>query len=441
MYDPVTAFSASILYLSSPLILFHARTVSLEIPSVSLCLMATFYFYRYATHGRPRDGLLLAIATSLALLTKQTSVYLLLFYAAFSLYQYYSKGTLIFSWKSAALYLSIIAIIILPSYGLSFYFHSSVIAQDSFKGIQHYLDYNNYVYYILNLHKQLSVTAIVLLCASLVSFLLPPRKPLTDQDLFLLAWAASCYLLFTVLGSKEPRYIIYWVPSLCAVAALPVTRGAAGLASRVAGLSQARGTGLLVILLTLAALSEAMAAPRSYISGYEAVSRYLLSQVPRGQKEIVFYDGDFPSYGAITFAARKADPERRIFFFRSSKFLFATAIFPSYAFWQIRNDEKDIKDFFKKYGIRFILINFLAQPEEENISVIQVLRDMLQHDPDFRLVKKFPIVYQMDHGGEIYSRQGDLLLYTYLQAPPLPANLDLEIPMPSIGKTITIRLP
>ena len=83
MATRTTAFLAAILYISSPLILFYARTISLETPSVTLCMMATDHFYRYFMKANLKDGLLLAICIGLALITKQTSIYLLGFFALF----------------------------------------------------------------------------------------------------------------------------------------------------------------------------------------------------------------------------------------------------------------------------------------------------------------------------------------------------------------------
>lgn len=76
-----------------------------------------------------------------------------------------------------------------------------------------------------------------------------------------------------------------------------------------------------------------------------------------------------------------------------------------------------------------MLVNFPPDPEEEKIPVIRVLREMLKKDPDFRLVKKFPIVSRMDHRGKLVSQEGELLLYFYDKASPVPDPLDLDIPV------------
>lgn len=438
MFDDLTAVLASILLVTSPIMLFMARTVSLEIPSVSLSLIATYYFYVYVREARLLDVILTAIFTGLALLTKQTSLYLLVFFFLFSLYKYGQEKRVFFAWRHLIIFVAIVIILSAPYYIASFFFHSDVIFKDSFKGFQHYLSIHIYLYYLVTLPEQLSWTTIVLLVFYLLSLITPLGRPVRGQEIFLLLWAASCYLLFTVLGSKEPRYIIYWVPSLCGLAALPVLRLAAQLSSRTA-----RGTLVLVGLVAVfsaATLTEAAFTPRSRVSGNEEVARFLLSQIPPDREEIVFFDGDYSAYGALVFATRKADPDRRLYLFRSNKFLYAIAIFPHYALWEIRTKDEEIKEFFRKYGIRYICIHFMPVADWEKLPALSTLRTMMLTDPDFVLVKKFPIVFQLDHGGDPSRQQGELLLYEYRKATSVPLDLDLELPMPSIGKTITIRL-
>lgn len=437
MFDDWTAFLASLLLITSPIILFMARTVSLEIPSVSLSLVATYYFYAYVREARLPDAILAAIFTGLALLTKQTSVYLLGFFGLFSLYKCVQDKRVFFAWGHLMIFVVIVGLLTAPYYIVSFLYHSDVIFKDSYKGYQHYLSLHTYLYYFATLPKQLTWTTIALLVGSLLSLLTPLGRPVREQEVFLLLWAASCYLLFTALGSKEPRYIIYWVPALCALAALPVRRLAAQLSSRTAQRSLAL---VMVALFSAATLTEAAVTPRPRVSGNEEVSRFLLSRIPPERKEIVFFDGDFSAYGALVLALRQADPDRRLYLFRSTKFLYAIAIFPHYALWEIRTKEEEIKEFFRTYGIRYICIHFLPVPDWEKLPALSTLRTMMLTDPDFALVKKFPMVFHIDNGGDLARHQGELLLYEYRKATPVPLDLDLELPMPSIGKTITIRL-
>jgi 4-amino-4-deoxy-L-arabinose transferase-like glycosyltransferase len=62
------------------MVLTYARIFSLEIPSLALSLVAIYFFLRYLQGAGLKDGILAAIFTGLALLTKQTSVFLPVFY-------------------------------------------------------------------------------------------------------------------------------------------------------------------------------------------------------------------------------------------------------------------------------------------------------------------------------------------------------------------------
>lgn len=195
----------------------------------------------------------------------------------------------------------------------------------------------NNIFYLIAFHKQINFTTITILIIATIFYLIS-RSRLSNREIFFLSWAAACYVLFTAIGTKEPRYIIYWVSALCALAALSAPRWAASLATRLG-----RDSSPHMDHLHGRPDRGALCPPVPYLRVSGGGPLPLVPGVPQ-ERESVFYDGNFNGYGAIVFA-RQADPMRRVFFFRSSKFLFAKAIFAHYALWKLRNKEEDLKEF------------------------------------------------------------------------------------------------
>lgn len=424
------AFLSSLLFITSPLVLTFSRMVSLEIPSMAVCLMAIYFFNHYTRTYRIRDGLYASIFTILALLTKQNAFFLGLFYLLYFLSGIFDRtDTRNVNYKQLCFLVGIIAIFSLPYYAVSFYLHGGTILKDISQGTVYqnpYLSWGNYIYYFLSLKNQLSLTCILLLIIFIV-LSLTRRIKVTHPARFLLLWALSCYLTFTLVAQKDARYIIYWVPALTGLAAVGALELARLLSQRWKMEAQ-KGETIIIAVIILIAAAQGIASKPPITGGYDEIARHILATIPAQKSEILFYDGK--DHGFLTYALRKNDPERRTFLFRSSKYLYATNIFSDYETWNVRPGKNEIMEFFKKYGIRYVILSFTT---ESHIPAVQLLRELVKVEENFVLVKRFSVVNWLYGSGEV-------ALYAYKGAGPLAPGTELEIPMPTLGKTIKIRL-
>ncbi len=132
-----------------PGLLPYEKSVMLEMPSLSLCIVASYFWVRYLSDGIKRHLYWFAFFASLALLTKQLSVYLAVFCLLTTL--------LLRKWRlvidiSTLKALAIVLLLTGPVYGLAFWSHSRTIISDVFQGSPDKA--NRLVYYWLGLHRQ-----------------------------------------------------------------------------------------------------------------------------------------------------------------------------------------------------------------------------------------------------------------------------------------------
>ena len=431
LFDPYVALVAAIFFLASPLVLTYARIVSLEIPSLALSLGSICFFLRYLHGLRFRDGVLAAVFAGLALLTKQTCVFLLVFYGMVLGLAFLKKEpSQNLSLKNILVFFGIIVVLAGPFYILAFYFHGGTISKDVFIGttIHHpYFSLSNYLYYISSIRHQLPLVLLPLIVIFIVAYFVQYKKAASPPVNFLLMWVLSCYVLFTLIAQKESRYIIYWVPAFTGLAAVGLMKGANFILQSIHRPKPFLRF-LLPLPIMLIVLVQALTLYQPYTGGYDEVASYVVAQTAGRRNEIVFYDGN--DHGSFTFSIRKHDPQRRMFVFRSSKYLYATNIYSEYETWDIRTSKEDIVDFFRKYGIRFVVLSFNS---ETHLPPVKNLRALVEDRDKFSLVKKFPVT-NSDCG------KGEVSVYLFKESPSAVQAGELEIPMPTLGKTIKIRL-
>jgi hypothetical protein len=133
---------------------------------------------------------------------------------------------------------------------------------------------------------------------------------------------------------------------------------------------------------------------------------------------------------AFTFSIRKQILSGGCSCFAVPKYLYATNIYSEYETWDIRSNREDILNFFRQYGIRFVILSFTA---ETHIPSVQTLRALVQDEDKFSLLKKFPVIND-DYGN------GDISIYLFKESESMAGPSELEIPMPTLGKTVKILM-
>jgi hypothetical protein len=341
------------------------------------------------------------------MLTKQQSLYLLPFCALTAWTE--GAGRWLLTWKAARAGALLMAMI-LPFYLLAARVHLTSIAEHVLPGPRTQLDP---LFYFRHLASDLGWPVLLLSAVGLLgAYWWSPWR----VTRVMLLWIAACYLTFTFLHAKAPRYGIYWLPVFIYFACWPL---AAGFRVRR---QRALAWALCAIVLATAGYSAWRRHP-AYLSGYAQAARRI-SQLPG--RNVLLFDGE--ENGNLIFALRAADPQRRFVVVR--KGLYTTRITPRFGKQELVHDQEGIEQLLADYGIRYILVTDGA---DYLFPVQQTLRVMLQGG-QFKLMDSFPII--SDRVQPLSSR---LLLYEFLQA-TRPKQQYLRVRMMTLSDDIVVPL-
>jgi hypothetical protein len=256
------------------------------------------------------------------------------------------------------------------------------------------------VFYWRTLPGQLGWT---LLALSLLGLVTSPRWDRRTTTLLMLTWIGSGCVMFTLIGLKSPRHMLYWLP--------PFTYFAAGLLTRMFPRQPLRAiAGGAAVLLLGSSLVIGWRYERPYVSGYSAAAKAVTQAASGG---VILYDCDLP--GNFIFFLRTNDPQRHFLVLR--KALYTFRINKRWGSQELVHDREGIEDLLRRSGVRFVIV---SEHMHLNFGVQRTLRDMLRSKP-FRLLGRFPI----------YSTQqpaDTLLLYeNELWAPPTDKFLKIRM--------------
>jgi Dolichyl-phosphate-mannose-protein mannosyltransferase len=376
------AFLSSVVLFCLPFILVFERVTMLEIPALATTLGAIYYWLKFLETEQRRDLCLLALFSTCALLVSQLAV-LLPFLIVLDLLMERRFG-LLRRWDVwIALFVSVL--LVAPWYYLAFSTVSSwvvrVTGQESFGFLERG---NSYLYYVRALYGQLGLLLLGLAGVGIVLAL--RRRSRTDR--FLLTWIASGYLCFLIIGEKDTRHTIVWIPPLIylvliALESLLVSRKLAMIGSAVLALFYA---------------VNAFRIERPIVGGASEVAQFVLSQP---ESDVVYVQG--PLAADFIFYVRKFDPLKEHLVAREKQVVVSGLWFSPR---EVLHDQDEIVRFFQTWGIRYAVLE-----DRDNVPHLEAVRQLLNSD-QFERVRSFPI-YSNDPeytGGHfyVYRYRGEL---------------------------------
>ncbi len=409
LQDDWTAALAATLMAFSPGILLFEKSVMLEIPSLALCVAAIFFWTRYLLEGKPKPNLYaFALFASMALLTKQNSVYLGLF-CLFSGLCF--GGVRLFLRKPVLIAAAACLAITAPFYMLVYRVHWQSVGMDladnRISGVSRFLFY----WKTLPAHLGWTLLLLSLLGIVTASTWNRPKIPL-----LMLSWIAACYVSFTAMGMKSPRHAIYWLP--------PFIYFAAGMLLNVFRTPRLRRVAAVASLFLLGTTAvTAWRFQRPYVSGYEAVAKRITDLSPSG---IILFDGDLP--GNFIFFLRADDPGRHFLVLR--KALYATRISRQHGSVELIHNQEELDDLIRKNGVRFVVVSDGVPLHYESQ---RLLREAVA-TAGFQEVGRFHI-----EGADMAAPNSSLVIYQNQKWTP-PSEKFLHIKMLTLDRDIIVPL-
>lgn len=403
------AVIASILFATLPLVLLFEKVVMLEIPALSLCIAAFYFWFRYLRTETKRDIYWFAFFACAALLTKQTVAFLI---PVCVLALVLTRRVHLLWRKVTWQVVGICALVLTPYYFAMTRVHGTALAK-SVEAAHPIRLLSRVTFYWRALPEQLTWPVLALAILGIVTYC--ARKE-WEKLALCLAWILGCYVTLTPIGYMEARFMIYWLPAWAWLAAVPFTVLPAQKFFRVLQATAA-------VLLVGAQLLWTLSFERPYVAGYGAAARSLVNMAKSGY---VLFDGPLP--GNFVFFVRAADPSRRIGILR--KALYVTMISKNEGSEELVHDSDGIRNVLAEDGVRFIVV---AENTTTAFPVQRTLRDLLQKDHQFCLRGIFPVT-----GTDLWQPDSFLAIYENLQAPAAPASSSLHLKMLTTRQDLTV---
>ena len=362
--DEWTAALSTVLLAILPLMLMFEKTVMLEIPCLSLCIAASFFWTKYLLFEKTSTLFWFAGFAGAAFLTKQNAIYLPVFCALSAVAM--GRWRLLFRrpvWLSALA----VALIAGPFYLLVYRVHwgttSMGLSESKVSGVAGLL------FYLRSLPGQMGWT---MLWLSLMGMVTTPRWERKKVILLMLSWIVACYVTFTLIGLKDERHTIYWLP--------PFIYFASGMLTRMFSRKPLKTVATAAVMVLLGSqLVAAWSYRRPSVSGYSAAAEAMTQYASSG---IVLYDGTLP--GNFIFFLKANDPHRHFLVLR--KALYAMRIDKRWGAEELVHGREDVEGLLRRDGVRFVVVSDHMNLEFESQ---RTLRDMLK-TKEFKLLGSFP---------------------------------------------------
>jgi hypothetical protein len=198
-----------------------------------------------------------------------------------------------------------------------------------------------------------------------------------------LIWVVVCYLVFSFVVAKEPRYALPLGPPAIILAAIGLWRLASWAGGRLATSPTPVFLGAIGIL-TVAHLSSALSVQVPRVDGFKNVAEYFKEVAPT---EIVFYDGRYD--GLFSVYTRLGDPDFKRGVVLGNKLLYASSIFSNRNLQQYVSSPKNVVERLQsECGCRWLAIEQIERKDQ--IDAARFLREAVR-GPEFEFVKTFRI--------------------------------------------------
>jgi hypothetical protein len=238
-----------------------------------------------------------------------------------------------------------------------------------------------------------------------------------------LIWIVVCYIGFSCIYVREPRYILLLVPPLLLLSVVAIAAGCERL-SALFGRSPAWAMPAALLVLIGAHL---LMAPRVHvpaIHGMRQVVAFIEQEAP-GQR--IFYEGKYD--GVFSFYIRAGDHKMAQSVTLGSKLLYATAMDPSLELVKIATSPRDVVDAFRsRCGCRWLVVE--SPWENKEPAPDRYLRQALRGS-EFKLVRSFP--FHRPRPGPGY-----IDVYRFLPPIETPQQQKLRFPILGNGKVYRV---
>jgi len=416
--DTTTAFWASLLLVTTPFVVQWGWYTMGEVPVLSMAMLTAYLFHRFIQTERSRYLYATAIAFSLAVWTKQTAVFLAVWFVVYVII----KGRLFRYIRRKDVWITILLILVMigPLAAVTLWIGESNIAQSVGYGEEASptwrLRWDNWEVYLRTLARDHLTPPVLILSLLGLGWALAKRD---SRGLYFGLLILTTYLFFSYLTAKDTRYPIFWIPAFSLFAALPLFYLRQSRPLRIAAL-------IALSAITVYQVNRVYAMVPAHATGYDTAARHVLSDK---NAPVVFFDG--VNNGYFTYFMRALDPDRSRLVLRGNKLLSSSAIYFKLHLQVHAHSREDIQKIFDQYGVVYVVVE---SRDQTDIPIHRTLREFLESGP-FGLEREIPVSSNLPHlAGQT------LRVYRYLEPKRMTATT-LELRLPIVGRTLRVPMP
>lgn len=425
IFDTATAFWASLILVSTPFVTQWGWYTMTEVPALSMAMVTAFVFYHYLETEQARYLYATALLFSLTLWTKQTALFLVIWFVMHIVVT--GQFIAVLKRKETWVATGIVLVLVVPLLIITLWLgkqnlDQSVGANISFwsHGRLNWDNLSRHLSTLINIHLTVPVLVLSIIGMALAVY----NKHKATTYFFLLI--ISVYMFFTYIIGKNPRYPIFWIPAFALFACLPVYY-----------LQDRRRLHILLTALVAGTIiyqiAENFSRSPAFAKGYREAAEFVLKN---RKNPVVFVDAY--NNGYFTYFMRALDADRSMYVLRGDKLLTSASISSTRWLKIHANNRSDIEDILKKYGVTLIVVE---RNDYTGIAIHKELREFLKTNK-FQLLREIPIV--SNRRVTTLAEQPSLgmqtlQIYEYVDAVPLTAE-ELIIELPIVGQTLRVPL-
>ena len=405
------AILSTILFLTTPFIVFWTKTIKLDFPGLCIVIVSFYFLIKFLKTEKRGYIYLWGLSSIVALLTRSLTLFGIGVSVAYS-FLFYKK---IFKKKDTRVVLFMLSIFLIIFFGFHFYFNKSSIGLSLGNMARHYpfFTIGNWLLPLKILYtKHLSWIILIL---SIIGVYQRLSKSFKDKNvLFFIIWIGVVYLQSCLVGHKDPKYSMYWIPSFCVLASL--------VSWKIRRMDIFK---MIVILICI---------------GYIFFS-YFKVKIPflKGYRETAQFVSNLPNFpvlinskynGNFIFYLKLASPQRRLIY-RGSKILAVVNIMKSIGYKEYVSSKEDIYQKLNKFGIKYIVVD---SQDLLGLRSFQLLREVLQDTSNFMLLNKIKVKSTLVDLKDVF-----LEIYEYKKFEPSTLE-EVEFEIPITGRKFKFKL-
>jgi hypothetical protein len=423
LYDVPTALFSCLLLLSTPGLVPLFQVVLSEPYAIALIVAAVYFMHRYGSTERPIYAWAFFVAAVLSVYAKQLAavmfpVYAFQFVAAFGVRALWRRSTLL---VVGAIACCMVPLVLLTLRYSAFNVQIMTEAVRPGQGLVRW----NLLRFLRRLwygQFGLTVPLMALSAASIVVTLW--RRDL--RAMLFVVWAVVVYAAVVLVGIGNDRFVCYWLPAFCALAAALYQFG-----------STNRWRTSCAVLLTITIGYQAWLGVRRSdgregvqakpvgAGGYEEAARYVAEH---RLGDTVLYSAAIDT-GYFVFFARKYDPHREMVILRADKTL-TTSRMRRLDFERRINRPEEIVPILQRNGVGYVVIEGATYPD----GPLRWLQDVVKTD-DFRLRLQVPI-----ESRDRRVQRAMISVYEYTARMPADRSTPVSINIPVANDRIEVTL-